>query len=104
MGWDNEKKIKYYPHILYRLSYLEMQKEHIEVAYNYILEAEYIMLQEYKIDEFTEILNLKNKLKSLRQEKISTEEKDFLLALKLIHLTSEGKIQKLWENIVNHQL
>lgn len=108
IDWDNEKKTKYYPHILYRLSNIEMEKENIEVAYEYIVEAENIMLQEYKIEEFIEILQLKNKLKCLKVEEIKAEEKEFLLALEIINLTSEGNILEkgvgLWENIVNQQL
>ena len=109
MNWDKEKYKEYYPHILYRLSQQEIDLYNWGTAYNYLNEAEKILIQNYKLDNLYEILELKDYvLTQMSIDERSCDNADFILALKIISTSINGKITKegiaLWENTANHPL
>lgn len=109
MGWDNEKAREYYPHILYRLAQQEEETCNWGNAWQYLHEAEFMLISNYKIDNLYEIVDLKKKIANKINKNESINLKDnFIAALKMIALSEHGKITEegiqLWANTANRQL
>lgn len=105
--WDSEKWKEFYPHILYRLAQFELNKHNFGKSYSYLKKAEEILVEEYRIDNLYEILELKKEVCLKLGIKNETNEM-FEIALKLISMSENGRLSKegmnLWESTVNQQL
>lgn len=102
--WDNVKREKYYPNIIFHLAQQEFDSYNFGNALHYLQTSEKIMKNSYKIDGLYKILELKNKFENF---KIEPEEINFRKALEIINISKSGKITeegiKIWENTINQQ-
>lgn len=105
--WDNGKWKEYYPHILYRLAQFELNKYNFGKSYEYLEKAEDVLVEEYRIDNLYEILELKKEV-CLKLGIKEDKNKMFAIALKMISMSENGRLSKegmnLWESTVNQQL
>lgn len=105
--WDAGKWREYHPHILYRLAQHELERGNPGKSYEYLSQAEKILIENYQLDNLYEILELK-KTAALTMGINEKGNEGFLLALKLILTSEKGKLSKegldLWESTVSQKL
>lgn len=106
--WDNEKRMTYYPHILYRMSEFAYRKCNYGLAEQMLEKAKEEIIGECQIWELCDILALLKEVREKMGKEFSQEDEDFLTVLKIINTSSGGELTKegfeLWQNTVNQQL
>ena len=104
---SQDKWKEYYPYILYCLAQYEFDFHNLGKSYEYVKQAEKVLLESYQFKGLYEILNLKKTLcfRLKTQEKINEQ---FIQMLKLITMNKNGELTKegldLWESTANQQL
>lgn len=106
--WDDEKRLTYYPHILYRISEYAYQKCNFGIAESLLAEARNEMIQEFQLSELYEIMCLLKKVREKNRRLFTSEEQEFLTAMEIIKLGNYGEITdqgvELWQSTVSQQL
>lgn len=106
--WDNEKRMTYYPHILYRMSEFAYRKSNYGLAEQMLEKAKEEIIGECQIWELCDILALLKEVREKMGKEFSQEDEDFLTVLKIINTSPGGELTKegfeLWQNTVNQQL
>jgi len=107
----NEKKIYFFPNVLYYRGVIEKEHFNYGAAYDYLCKAEQILRNEYRFDGLLNIMKSRIDVeKQIKSPSLDTEnEESMVLALEMAAmcneeglLTQEGV--KLWENTANQQL
>ena len=107
--WDTIKRNEYYPNILYHLACYEVKKYNYGIAKEYLLEAEALLIANYRLENLYEIEREKNKVRTLmgKDENFQNNE-NLLTTLEIINLSNNGKITeegiRLWESIAKQPL
>lgn len=103
-SWDREKWKDYYPQILYYLAKYEFEKHNLGKSYEYLNQAQKILVEYYQINNLYNVLKLKKTITLMLGIHEESNE-NFILALNLICMSENGKMSKkgvdLWESIVN---
>lgn len=107
-SWDNEKRVMYYPHILYRMSEFACEDLDFERAEEMLLKAKEEMIREYQLWDLYEVMAL---LKAVREKvgiEFAQEDENFMNALKIVNMSHDGGLTKegmeLWQSTINQQL
>lgn len=107
-SWDNEKRVMYYPHILYRMSDIACQNSDFEGAEEMLLKAREEMIREYQLWDLYEIMSLLKEVREKMGKEFTQEDSNFMTALKIINMSHRGELTEegieLWQSTVNQQL
>lgn len=107
-SWDNEKRVMYYPHILYRMSDIACQNSDFEGAEEMLLKAREEMIREYQLWDLYEIMSLLKEVREKMGEEFTQEDSNFMTALKIINMGHGGELTEegieLWQSTINQQL
>lgn len=107
-SWDNEKRVMYYPHILYRMSEFACEDLDFERAEEMLLKAKEEMIREYQLWDLYEVMALLKAVREKVGKEFAQEDENFMNALKIVNMSHDGGLTKegieLWQSTINQQL
>lgn len=107
-SWDNEKRVTFYPHILYRMSEFACEQFNYGLAEEMLVKAKEEIIREYQLCGLCEIFALLKEVKEKMGKEFTQEDENFMNTIKIVNMSHRGKLTEegfeLWQSTINQQL